>query len=122
MTSLEASGDLPNACTLNGRCQEVCPVNIPLPDLMRKLREEQWRKRLTARPFRYALSMWAVLAKRPWLYRIASRAGTRILELMAGSRGRLENVPGAGGWTEYRDLPAPQAGTFMDQYKQGRRR
>ena len=36
MTSLAQAGDLPNACTLNGRCQEVCPVNIPLPDLMRQ--------------------------------------------------------------------------------------
>jgi L-lactate dehydrogenase complex protein LldF len=122
MTSLEKSGDLPNACTLNGRCQDVCPVNIPLPDMMRKLREQQWRQRLTARPYRFMLGFWAALAKRPWLYRIASRAGVRILELWAGSRGRITSLPGAGGWTRHRDLTAPQAGTFMDQYKQGRRR
>ncbi len=122
MTSLEKSGDLPNACTLNGRCQEVCPVNIPLPDLMRRLRERQWRQRLTARPYRYSLGVWAALAKRPWLYRVASRAGVRILELIAGRRGRIAALIGAGGWTRYRDLTAPQAGTFMDQYRQGRRR
>ena len=29
LSSLEAAKDLPNACTLNGRCKEVCPVNIP---------------------------------------------------------------------------------------------
>ena len=122
MSSLKEAGDLPNACTLNGRCQEVCPVNIPLPDLMRKLREKQWRERLTARPYRFSLGMWAALAKRPRLYRVASRAGVRILELMAGKRGFIRSLFGAGGWTKYRDLPSPQAGTFMDQFKQGRRR
>lgn len=122
MSSLKESGDLPNACTLNGRCQEVCPVNIPLPDLMRKLREKQWREKLTAKPYRFTLSLWAALAKRPRLYRILSRAGVRVLELMAARRGYVRSLPGAGGWTRHRDLPSPQAGTFMDQYKQGRRR
>ncbi|MGI9424861.1 MAG: lactate utilization protein LutB domain-containing protein, partial [Hyphomicrobiaceae bacterium] len=95
---------------------------IPLPDLMRRLREEQWRRRLVARPYRLALGIWAALAKRPRLYRLLSRAGVRILELLAGRRGRIVTLPGAAGWTRYRDLTAPQAGTFMDQYKQGRRR
>ena len=122
MTSLERSGDLPNACTLNGRCNEVCPVNIPLPDMLRKLREKQWRERLTATPYRLTLGLWAALAKRPALYRVVSRAGVRILELVAGRRGSIRALIGAGGWTRHRDLTAPQAGTFMDQYKQGRRR
>ena len=38
MTGLDASRSLPNACTLNGRCASVCPVKIPLPDLLRKHR------------------------------------------------------------------------------------
>ena len=122
MSSLEEAGDLPNACTLNGRCQEVCPVNIPLPDLMRKLREKQWRKKLTTTPYRFTLGLWAALVKRPSIYRVASRAGVRIIELMAGRKGFVRSLLGAGGWTRYRDLPAPRAGTFMDQYKQGRRR
>jgi len=122
MTSLEKSGDLPNACTLNGRCQEVCPVNIPLPDLMRRLREQQWRTKLTTRPYRFTLGVWAWFAKRPSLYRIASRAAVRVMELLAGRRGRFASLLGASAWTRHRDLTAPQAGTFMDQYKQGRRR
>ncbi len=122
MTSLEQSGDLPNACTLNGRCQEVCPVNIPLPDLLRKLRERQWRQRLVGRPYRFALGLWGAIAKRPWAYRLLSRAGVRILEIAAGRSGRISRLPGAGGWTRYRDLAAPEAGTFIDQYRQGRRR
>jgi L-lactate utilization protein LutB len=35
LDGLAGSRDLPNACTMNGRCQEVCPVAIPLPTLVR---------------------------------------------------------------------------------------
>src|SRR5437763_8649837 len=55
---VEKAQDLPNAATLCNQCGVVCPVKIPLPDLMRKLREEQVEKRL--RPFteRAALQLW----------------------------------------------------------------
>ncbi len=122
MTSLERAGDLPNACTLNGRCQEVCPVNIPLPDMMRHLREEQWRRKLTPSATRAGLALWAVVAKRPWLYRLGARFGVLAMRLLAGGRGRLRSLPMAGGWTRHRDLTAPQGATFIDQYRRGRRR
>lgn len=122
MTSLEKAGDLPNACTLNGRCQEVCPVNIPLPDMMRRLREEQWRRKLTPTAMRFGLGFWAFAVKRPWLYRLGTRMTTWGMRLIARGRGKLSSLPGAGGWTRHRDLTTPQKGTFMDQYKRGRRR
>ena len=122
MTSLEKAGDLPNACTLNGRCQEVCPVNIPLPDMMRRLREEQWRRKLTSVPVRAGLGLWAFAAKRPRLYRFGTRLSVALLRWLAGAKGYLSALPGAGGWTRHRDLTAPQQGTFMYQYNKGRRR
>ena len=36
--------DLPNACTLNGRCQTVCPVRIPLPSLLRNTDPTWWKR------------------------------------------------------------------------------
>ena len=41
------------------------------------------------------------------------RAGLRLL----GRRGRLRWAPLARGWTDTRDLPAPQGGTFMSQWR-----
>ncbi|SAK79797.1 4Fe-4S ferredoxin [Caballeronia catudaia] len=38
--------DLPQAATLCGECNSVCPVGIPLSDLLRKLREKQMERRL----------------------------------------------------------------------------
>ena len=37
INGIDQAYDLPNACTLNGRCQTVCPVKIPLPGLLREI-------------------------------------------------------------------------------------
>lgn len=38
---MEATGDILSFCSLCGRCSEVCPVQIPLADLIRKLRSNK---------------------------------------------------------------------------------
>lgn len=119
---LEEAGDLPNACTLNGRCQSVCPVNIPLPDLLRRLRRRQHEAGLDSRYSRLGLRLWSALATRPAVYRVLTRWGVAGLRLLAGGRGRLSRLPLAGGWTQSRDMPAPAGRTFQSLYKQGQRR
>ena len=47
---IENAIDLPQAATLCGECHVVCPVKIPLPELLRKLREKQTERGL--RPWR----------------------------------------------------------------------
>ncbi|MCW1360881.1 LutB/LldF family L-lactate oxidation iron-sulfur protein [Campylobacter sp. CCS1377] len=38
---IDHTGDILNFCSLCGRCSEVCPVKIPLADLIRKLRSNK---------------------------------------------------------------------------------
>lgn len=121
LESLEKSKDLPHACTLNGRCAEVCPVKIPLPDLIRSLRDDTWRRKLVPTPSRLAVQGWAWLAARPRLYRLAAGAANRALRLWARGRPMIASLPLAGGWTRGRDFPAPTGPTFMQQYKAGQR-
>jgi len=121
LTSLEEAGDLPNACTLNGRCQEVCPVKIPLTDMMRAMRERQWRQGLTKARSRWAIRAWAALARRPLIYRLATRAAVIGMRRFLASNGRIRNLPLAGGWTASRDMTAPGPRTFMSEWKRGRR-
>ncbi|MGA9410971.1 MAG: LutB/LldF family L-lactate oxidation iron-sulfur protein [Roseobacter sp.] len=121
MTGLKGTKDLPNACTLNGRCQEVCPVNIPLPDMLRSLRARQFEQDMPSGMSKWGLRVWAMLATRPALYRLGTAASNLALRMMARGRGKITSVPLAGGWTRTRDLPQPEAGTFMQQYKKGRR-
>ena len=58
-------GQLPNASTFCGRCEEVCPVRIPLPGMMRHWREREFERRLSPAPMRYGLGFWAFFASRP---------------------------------------------------------
>ena len=111
---------LPHASSLCGRCEAVCPVRIPIPKLLRHWREEEFSRHMTPAVQRFGLGLWAWVAKRPALYRLATRWAMRAMRLGAGNRGRFKSLPLAGGWTRHRDFPAPQGKTFHDQWRQGR--
>ncbi|WP_072390849.1 LutB/LldF family L-lactate oxidation iron-sulfur protein [Hyphomicrobium sp. CS1GBMeth3] len=108
----DKASELPHACTLNGRCQQVCPVKIPLPDLLRRLRHDQWEAGLIKSKVRWGIGLWAWFAARPTLYRMSTRLIIAMLGLMGQSSGRFKRLPLASGWTAGRDMPAPQGTTF----------
>ncbi|MBL4693429.1 MAG: lactate utilization protein [Magnetovibrio sp.] len=98
---------LPNACTMCGRCEEVCPVRIPLPKLLRTWRGRAYDAGHPGGLHRLGLNVWAWLAVRPALYRLVVRPAVVILKWLGKMR-------------PY-DLPSPQGSTFMDRYKRGER-
>jgi L-lactate dehydrogenase complex protein LldF len=95
----------------------VCPVKIPLPGLLRELRRQQFETGLTPAPIRWALQAWAALARRAGLYHLAMRIGIPLLSRLGRKRGALGWLPLADGWTDTRDLPAPQGGTFQQAWR-----
>jgi L-lactate dehydrogenase complex protein LldF len=117
INGIDRAYDLPNACTLNGRCQTVCPVKIPLPGLLRELRRQQFESGLTPAPIRFALRAWAWVAQRAPLYHRLMRVGIPLLNRLGRRRGVLRWLPLASGWTDTRDLPAPQPQTFQQAWK-----
>jgi L-lactate dehydrogenase complex protein LldF len=118
LVGVEEAGNLPNASTFCGRCESVCPVRIPLPKLMRHWREREFERHLTPASVRQGLALWAFLAQRPRLYRLATGFANRVLALFGRASGRYAWLPLAGGWTRYRDFPAPPGGgTFHAQWK-----
>jgi len=119
---LEKTLDLPQASTLCGECHVVCPVKIPLPDLLRKLREKQVERHLRPMHERLGLTLWAFFAKRPVLYGLATKAGVRLLRLLGGRKKSISRLPFGGGWTDYREMPAPPGKTFRELYKERERR
>jgi L-lactate dehydrogenase complex protein LldF len=118
---LDKALDLPHAATLCNQCGVVCPVKIPLPELLRKLREQQVERKLRPLVERLALKAWAWVAGRPWLYALATRFGVRYLNWLAEGGDRIRVLGAAPGWTEGRDFPAPEGKTFREQYAAGRR-
>jgi len=117
---LENAVDLPNAATLCNQCGVVCPVKIPLPELMRKLREKQVDRGLRPWQERLGLKVWVWAAQRPAVYGLLTKIGARIGRAVGGSGRSIHRLPG-NGWTEGRDMPAPSGETFREQYSRRKR-
>ena len=120
LVGLEQAYHLPNASSFCGRCEEVCPVRIPLPKMMRYWREQAFTDRISPARERLAVRLWAFAARRPALYRLVSALGVQLLARLGGGRQRLSRLPLAGGWTAGRDLPAPEGRTFHSLWRQQR--
>ncbi|MEC8774718.1 MAG: LutB/LldF family L-lactate oxidation iron-sulfur protein [Pseudomonadota bacterium] len=117
LIGVEEAGHLPNASSFCGRCEEVCPMRIPLPKMMRHLREREFDRGLGSQSVRTGIRIWAFYAKRPELYRALANLKFSILGFLGRGKGRFRWLPGAGGWTKYRDFPAPQpGGTFQARW------
>ncbi|AOJ73878.1 (Fe-S)-binding protein [Burkholderia ubonensis] len=117
---LDRALDLPQAATLCGECDSVCPVGIPLSHLLRTLREKQVERRLRPWRERAALAAWGFAARRPTLYALTTKLAVRILERLGGGGGMLRRLPMMGGWMATRDLPAPTGRTFRELYAASR--
>jgi len=122
LIGVDLAGHLPNASTFCGRCEEVCPVRIPLPRMMRAWREREFERKLSSQTIRSGLAFWAWFAKRPAVYRLATALAMMALRIGGVFRGRFRRLPLASGWTKHRDFPRPEGLTFQAQWKQGRRR
>ncbi len=108
LMGLEKTQDLPSASSLCGACGEVCPVRIPIPDLLVRLRREAVdgdqlntstvaghgvkRRRLEASIWH----LWAWLHRRPLLYRWSVRLAGQLRGL---------HPKRIGAWTRYRTAP-----------------
>ena len=99
--------DLEYACSLCDACREACPVEIPLPDLIRRRREilvESGKLGLIGRAARSV----ARLAARPGLWRAALGTFRRT------PRALLSLAPGGRQWNADRELPASLDHTFRE--------
>ncbi|MCH7863711.1 MAG: iron-sulfur cluster-binding protein [Proteobacteria bacterium] len=120
LIGIEQAGHLPNASTLCGKCEDVCPMRIPLPRMLRTWRQRQFERRQTSNLSRAGLRAWSQIARRPWLYRLGADIAVAALAALGRARGRFRWLPLAGAWTKLRDLPAPEeGGTFISRYHRG---
>jgi len=115
---LDRLGELTQASTLCGACGEVCPVRIPIPRLINRLRFDGVRQDGKGAPGSGALRqggeallwrLWAMLYGHPSLHRLFLRAATRLRRFAPG---RL------GGWTSVREAPRPARRSLHDLAKE----
>ncbi|MGY0218429.1 LutB/LldF family L-lactate oxidation iron-sulfur protein [Endozoicomonadaceae bacterium StTr2] len=125
LLGLEETKDLPSASSLCGACGEVCPVRIPIPDLLRRLRHEGVRKLkkdeapvIRGHGAKYthtekaAWLSWSKLYSSPAMYRTFALSAT-LLRGLTPSKMK--------GWTDYRTSPKPAKKSLHSLVKQYRK-
>jgi L-lactate dehydrogenase complex protein LldF len=122
LQGIDHARDLPNASSFCGRCEEVCPMSIPLPSMMRAWRERDFAQGKRSRAERLILKAWAFAARRPRLYHALAGIGMPLLAWLARGRGHFNRLLFAKTWTGTRDLPAPEGETFHQLYAKTRRK
>ncbi|MEX2465419.1 MAG: LutB/LldF family L-lactate oxidation iron-sulfur protein [Gemmatimonadota bacterium] len=106
---LEESMPLPFASSLCGACADVCPVRIPIPELLVYWRERAAEEGLVPRTDAMAMKAWATLAEHPELFGAAAGAlGAVPLKRV----GRM--LPVLRGWVEEREAPVASRKRFLD--------
>lgn len=101
--TMEAKGDLLDACSLNGACGEACPVKIELPRLIRILRGSRLQSNWTQKML---WKLWRVVNTNIW----AHTALTRTLKLL-----HYLPFPTPKAWSAKRAFPKPAAKSFSQQ-------
>ena len=108
LLGLENTPDHPSASALCGACGEVCPVKIPIPALLRRLREEnvkpaqQQPQIMRGQGSRYSAKEqalwkgWQYFNTQPWLYKTGTFFATRFAALTP------KNL---GPWTQNHSAP-----------------
>ncbi len=107
--------DLPKASSLCGACQEVCPVDIPIPDLLLRLRnkgkQEHAPKTSINTP---GLSFWALAATQPAAWKTGLKLGHAMNVV---PHALLDVNPSAKSWRSTRELPPFRGGDFRSWLK-----
>ena len=71
--------------------------------------------------WRWGLRAWSRLLRAPWLYRQLTRVALPVLASVGRRKGHFSKVIVPNGWTEARDLPAPQGHSFLNQWRREQR-
>lgn len=116
---LDVHGELAQASTLCGACSEVCPVRIPIPSILNRLRYEGVRQDVSnthtvGAGKRRTLSeaatwkTWAWAATHPAVYHTGATLATRCKGMLPSN---------LGAWTTVRSAPQLAASTLHQQVK-----
>jgi L-lactate dehydrogenase complex protein LldF len=108
--------DLPKASTLCGACNEVCPVDIPIPDLLLRLRDKAKREAIPS-PAAIPMAPFATLATSPALWRTAMTLSKAMNYLPL----QVAPIKPLQDWLGQRALPPSKGGDFRKWLKKRRK-
>lgn len=97
---------LPYASTLCGACQEVCPVRIPLPDYLLKLRRDTVNQLGVSLAERAGMRAWRIGMTSSKLYKVGGTLSRVGLKMLSRRRRVRRLPPPLDAWTHGRDFPS----------------
>jgi L-lactate dehydrogenase complex protein LldF len=107
----KAAGALPFASTLCGACNDICPVKIPITEILLHLRRrvvegDEQEAAVAPALLRAGARAGSIALRTPWLYRLGSRM-LKWLQAPLENDGWLPRLPAPlNRWTAVRPLPA----------------
>jgi len=110
--------ELPYASSLCAACTEVCPVKIPLHELLikhrRKIVEDEGKSSFAEK---LAMKGYQLAVSSPALYKTGTKSAKTIMAPFTTDHS-IQKGPGPmKPWTDVRDFPAPSKERFRDWYK-----
>lgn len=110
--------DLPYACSLCTACNSVCPVKIPLAQLLLKHRQNIVELGLTHKLEQVTIKAFTYANSHPNLWKVGMRVGAKASSLFLKNGKAPLKFGVIGQWTEARDLPISDGESFRSWFKQ----
>jgi L-lactate dehydrogenase complex protein LldF len=106
MEGLEKTDGIPNASTLCNACAQVCPVKIPIPDLIRRMRNESYDENGTVKGHGYKNNLLERAAWKGWklinLHPGLNAVNTKIAGMIGPA---IPKIGPLKAWTAVRQKP-----------------
>jgi L-lactate dehydrogenase complex protein LldF len=116
LLGLPEAKSLPFASSLCGACGDVCPVKIPLPQMLVTQRTRAVNAGLMPTVETIGIKAFKNLMKNPALYRLSSKMGRFV---KWGKTMPNFGIAPLSSWQASRDFPAPNQKSFRDLWNEG---
>lgn len=109
--------DLPYACSLCTACNQVCPVKIPLANLLLKHRSKMAEQGITPTLEKLSIQMFTLANNHPTLWKVGMNIGAKLSKKFIKNGKAPLNIGAISEWTKTRDLPEAEGESFRQWFK-----
>ncbi|AWX15187.1 iron-sulfur cluster-binding protein [Mergibacter septicus] len=110
--------ELPYACSLCTACNQVCPVKIPLSNLLLEHRRKIVSLGKTDNIEKLSVKAFAFANSHPSFWKVGMNVGAKVMGQFIKNGKAPINVGAISEWTKARDLPKPDGESFRSWFKQ----
>lgn len=108
--------ELPYACSLCTACNSVCPVKIPLAQLILKHREHIAQNGMTPAAERLSIFGFNFANSHPTLWKVGVNIGAKVAGKFIKNGKAPIQVGALAEWTKARDLPSAEGESFREWF------